>query len=206
MSEECIFCKMIEGQVDSEKVYEDENNVAILDINPSSPGHTLVFPKKHAVHLSGLDDIELSDLFFAVDEVIAILEDSLEPDGFNVGWNHGQIAGQAVPHIHVHVIPRYEGDKGAPIQAIVQNESEIDVKAISQKINSKSASVTANEVPKSEPQVQEVKQETTENEEGKKSDKEGMEKNKNDKEEKDTEDEDLKEARKKWENMKIPRY
>lgn len=202
MPEECIFCKIIEGQVESEEVYEDKNNFAILDINPSSPGHTLVFPKKHAIYLKDLKDTEISDLFFVVDEVIAILEDSLSPDGFNIGWNHGQAAGQAVPHIHVHIIPRYEGDQGAPIQAIVKPEKEIDVSAIANKINSGGVSVQNKqtlETSAPQPTKQDVNNTEEEDEE--------KEKNKNDDEDIDDEDDgDVEEARKRWNRMKIPRY
>lgn len=136
MPQECIFCKIINGEQESEIVYENENTIAILDIRPSTPGHTLVIPKNHSTAIEGLSEEEISSVFTAVREVIKMIGEGLNADGFNVGWNHGKVAGQAVPHLHVHVLPRFEGDKGGPIQALVRNETEESVGSIARKIRS----------------------------------------------------------------------
>lgn len=136
MPQKCIFCQILKGEQESERVYEGKNVLGMLDIRPSAPGHTLVVPKEHVKTLSDLSESMIGALFNGVKEVIWKLEESLDPDGFNVGWNQGKAAGQGVPHLHVHVIPRYEGDKGGRIEAVVRNEPEEDISSIAERIRS----------------------------------------------------------------------
>lgn len=117
---DCLFCKIIRKEVEAEVIYEDENNEAVLDILPCAPGHALVLPRVHAGNILELEDDKLGPLFTAVKKVAALLKKKLNPDGFTIGINHGSISGQSVDHLHIHVIPRYEGDSGGSIHSVVR--------------------------------------------------------------------------------------
>lgn len=106
----CIFCSIVEGKVSSKVVYEDGMVLAILDINPASRGHTLVLPKKHYVITAMMPDKEIEHLFKVANKISKELFESLKAEGSNILVANGQIAGQNVGHVVVHVIPRYNGD------------------------------------------------------------------------------------------------
>ncbi|MDY6789253.1 MAG: HIT family protein [Candidatus Nanohaloarchaea archaeon] len=110
MTEDCLFCKIIEGEIDSHKVFETDRAFAFLDVNPVSRGHTLVIPKKHAETLTDLRASETEKLFSAVRKVSEAVEEALQPEGFNILQSNGEEAGQEIGHAHVHIIPRYEDD------------------------------------------------------------------------------------------------
>jgi len=114
MSADCIFCSIVDGDIPARTVHETDDVLAFLDANPLAPGHTLVIPKAHAQHVGDLDDDLASDLFAAVTELTPRVQAAVDAEGANVGINDGEAAGQEVPHVHVHVIPRFEGDGGAP--------------------------------------------------------------------------------------------
>lgn len=116
---DCLFCKIAAGEVQAFKVYEDESNFAFLDIMPRAPGHALVVPKAHAPTLLELSDEYLAKLSLAVKKVTALLQERLSPEGFTIGINHGEVSGQEVAHIHVHILPRMKGDGGHSIQSVV---------------------------------------------------------------------------------------
>lgn len=109
MSDDCIFCKIIKGEIPSHKVYEDENVLAFLDVNPVSKGHTLVVPKKHVEDIHGTED--MTYMWEAIVKVTDAIDEALEPEGFNIDQNNGEVAGQEVFHMHFHVTPRYTGDE-----------------------------------------------------------------------------------------------
>ena len=111
MTDECIFCGKI-----SEKKFLFENNfwVALEDGFPVSKGHTLVIPKRHVASFFDLREEEFSSLKEMLDRVKERLEALYKPDGYNIGVNVGETAGQSVFHVHVHVIPRYAGDVANP--------------------------------------------------------------------------------------------
>ncbi|MDP2944013.1 MAG: HIT family protein [bacterium] len=106
----CIFCKIINKEIPSYKVYEDEKMLAFLDIAPINSGHTLIVPKNHYVNLEAIPTEELSALMSTVKKVGALLKDKLGVSGYNITANNDPIAGQLIPHLHFHVIPRREGD------------------------------------------------------------------------------------------------
>lgn len=107
MNDECVFCGIIEDEIPSHKIYEDEEMVAILDANPVSKGHTLVIPKKH---VETIDEAEGMDyLFKGLVKVSNALKDTFDPEGINVAQNNGEAAGQEVFHLHFHVTPIYDG-------------------------------------------------------------------------------------------------
>jgi len=105
----CIFCKIIAGQIPSYKVYEDEHTFAFLDIAPFEKGHVLVVTKHHAPYLTDLPQTALFGFITAVQSVAAQLLKKLPCDGFNLVQNNGTCASQAVPHVHFHVVPRWNG-------------------------------------------------------------------------------------------------
>jgi len=122
-----IFSKIVRGELSAHKVYEDNHALAFLDINPLAKGHSLVIPKVHAETIFEFNEQLIHDFLFAVKMTMERINEVLHPDGFNVGWNHGAAGGQEVPYLHVHVIPRWEGDGGGNIHSIIQNPGEMAV-------------------------------------------------------------------------------
>lgn len=107
---DCIFCKIIKGELPSVKVYENDKIVAFLDINPVNPGHTLVVPKEHFENLLDGGEETLKEIMLTIKRVAWGITKAFDLKGFNVGQNNGAVAGQIVPHLHWHVIPRFEND------------------------------------------------------------------------------------------------
>ena len=108
--ESCIFCKIIAGEIPSATVYEDDDVKAILDVNPAARGHVIVLPKKHASDVFSIPDEDLSKAICVAKKVAAALKEAYKCDGVNILQNNGEAAGQTVFHLHIHVIPRFEGD------------------------------------------------------------------------------------------------
>jgi histidine triad (HIT) family protein len=108
--DDCIFCKIIKGEIPSYTVYQDDKTLAFLDINPNNRGHTLVIPKKHASNITDMEDMYVEAVFKAVKKVVKGIQDVINPAGFNIFINQGEAAGQVVPHFHCHILPRNEGD------------------------------------------------------------------------------------------------
>jgi len=106
----CLFCKIIKGEIPSEKIYEDENVYAFLDIAPVNPGHTLVIPKKHFETMTEMTDDILSEVIVATNKISKAIMKGMDVKGFNIGLNNGKVAGQLVPHVHFHIMPRKEND------------------------------------------------------------------------------------------------
>ena len=107
MVDDCIFCKIIAGDIPSSKVYEDEEVLAFLDISQVTPGHTLVVPKKHARNLLEMDETATAQLFVRVSKVAKKVEAATQAKGMNIISNMEEVAGQTVFHTHVHIIPGY---------------------------------------------------------------------------------------------------
>lgn len=107
---DCIFCKIIAGEIPSFKVYEDEFTLAFLDINPVNPGHTLVVPKKHAANIEEADEQMLCHIMKTVKKVGFSLKNNLGAPGYNVLENNDPASGQIVPHLHFHLVPRMADD------------------------------------------------------------------------------------------------
>lgn len=110
MKNDCVFCAIAAGEIPSFKVYEDDQVLAYLDINPFSKGHTLVIPKAHSTGLLDTDDQVLADVVAKVKRIAAHVTRVLGCDGFNILQNNGEAAGQTVRHVHFHIIPRWDGD------------------------------------------------------------------------------------------------
>jgi len=128
--QDCIFCKISQGEIPSHKVYEDNHVLAFLDINPKAKGHTVIIPRVHGETIFDLDDELQKHYFPAISKVMDRIDHVLHPDGFNIGWNHHKAGGQEVPHLHVHVFPRWDGDGGGGIQAITNNPGDMSVEEV----------------------------------------------------------------------------
>lgn len=109
--ENCIFCKIANGEIPSADVYEDEDFRVILDLGPASKGHALILPKTHAANLFELPDELVQKAMIVAKKVGGKLVEALGCDGLNVVQNNGEAAGQTVFHFHMHLIPRNNGDQ-----------------------------------------------------------------------------------------------
>ena len=112
---DCIFCKIIAGEIPSSKVYEDDRVVAFLDISQVTPGHTLVVPKQHFRNLLEMDADSTSQLFARVPDIARKVMKATGAKGMNILNNNEEIAGQTVFHTHVHLAPRYDETDGLQI-------------------------------------------------------------------------------------------
>ena len=106
----CIFCKVIAGELPGEIVDSDERTITVMDINPATRGHVVVIPREHAEDLAAVSDEDLVATMHSVRRMVDRMRETLEPAGFNVLNNTGRAAWQSIFHFHVHVIPRYEDD------------------------------------------------------------------------------------------------
>ena len=107
---DCIFCKIVAGEVPSARVYEDETKLAFMDIGPVQPGHTLLIPKKHCERLTDLPSEAVADLAGALPRLAQAVVKAANADGFNIFQANGACAGQVVSHLHIHIIPRHDND------------------------------------------------------------------------------------------------
>ena len=108
--DDCIFCKVLNGDLPSEKVYEDEHAVAVMDINPWTRGHAVVIPRRHAADIFEIGDDDLSAVILAAKRLATRMRDTLGCDGVNLLQSNGAAAWQTIFHLHFHVIPGYEDD------------------------------------------------------------------------------------------------
>jgi len=107
---DCVFCKIRDGVIPSVKVYEDDRTLAIMDINPLNPGHTLVLTKTHAATLFDASPEDLGAAIGAARTIATAIRKALQPDGLNMLQANGAAAFQSVPHFHLHLIPRFTDD------------------------------------------------------------------------------------------------
>jgi histidine triad (HIT) family protein len=108
--EDCIFCRIIAGEIPSQRIDEDERTVAFMDVNPATRGHALVVPRRHARDLLDIDEDDLAATFATARRLAERMSERLNADGVNLLNSCGRAAWQTVFHFHVHVIPRYQGD------------------------------------------------------------------------------------------------
>lgn len=108
--ENCIFCKIANGEIPSATLYEDDDFRVVLDLGPAAKGHSLILPKKHAANLYELDGEILGKAALLAKKMAARMKERLSCDGLNVVQNNGECAGQTVMHFHIHLIPRYVND------------------------------------------------------------------------------------------------
>ncbi len=127
---DCLFCKIVAKEITCHKVWEDENILAFLDIHPCAKGHTVIIPKKHFGNLSEMSLADWEIMSGGLSNVLAKVKEVLNPDAMNLGINNGKVAGQAVGHVHWHLLPRWEGDGGGSMHSIVRNDGGVDVKEV----------------------------------------------------------------------------
>ena len=107
---DCVFCKIVKKEIPADKIYEDENYLAFLDITPVNPGHTLLIPKTHYKNLYELPDDVLCGIAPLIKKIAVAVKQAVSADGVNIGMNNDQAAGQIVPHAHFHITPRFSND------------------------------------------------------------------------------------------------
>lgn len=107
---DCIFCKIANGEIPSNTIYEDNDFRVILDLGPATKGHALVLPKKHYADLFEIPEETVAGAVKVAKKVAGIMKEKLECDGLNLVQNNGETAGQTVMHFHLHIIPRYKND------------------------------------------------------------------------------------------------
>lgn len=106
----CIFCKIIAGEIPSYTLYEDEKYKVILDVGPATKGHALILPKDHYANFYELPEETAAEIIKLAKKMMIRMTDKLKCDGFNIVQNNGKAAGQTVEHYHMHLIPRYDND------------------------------------------------------------------------------------------------
>ena len=111
MKDDCIFCKLANGVIPTNSIYEDEDFKVILDMGPATKGHALILPKEHADNLYELPDETAAKILPLAKKLALSMREKLHTDGLNVVQNNGEVAGQTVMHYHLHLIPRYQNDR-----------------------------------------------------------------------------------------------
>lgn len=128
----CIFCKILNGEIPSNKVFENDNFIAILDAFPANEGHTLVIPKKHYENIFEIDEDTLKEGYAIAKKIATSIKKSLNVEDINILQNNGTLAGQTVNHFHIHIIPRKENDK-----VVIKSEQiNVDNNRINEILNS----------------------------------------------------------------------
>ena len=130
----CIFCKLANGDIPTNSIYEDEDFKVILDNSPATKGHALILPKQHYANMLEIDDDILGKAAKLAKKVITHEKNVLGCDGYNVLQNNGEASGQTVFHLHVHVIPRFEGDTDHINIGWKPGETPADLQAIAEEI------------------------------------------------------------------------
>jgi histidine triad (HIT) family protein len=110
MSDDCLFCKIVAGDIPSTRVFEDERTIAFMDINPGTRGHLLVIPREHSADLLEIGEQDLAACALTAQRMARLVKERLGADGVNLVNSCGAVAWQTVLHFHIHVIPRYAGD------------------------------------------------------------------------------------------------
>lgn len=110
VNEDCIFCKLANGQIPTKTIYEDDGYKVILDLGPATKGHALILPKNHYANIYELPEEDACNVIKIAKKMAIRMTDKLGCDGFNIVQNNGEAAGQTVFHFHMHLIPRYKND------------------------------------------------------------------------------------------------
>ncbi len=131
--DDCIFCKIANGDVPSKTLFEDERFRVILDLAPATRGHALILPKEHAADLFELPEEIAAGALVVAKKVAAKMSEKLHCDGLNLVQNNGEAAGQTVAHFHIHMIPRYRDD-GQQINWIPGGSTEEGLEAVKREI------------------------------------------------------------------------
>jgi histidine triad (HIT) family protein len=132
----CIFCRIVAKEIPATLVHEDEHTLAFMDIGQVNPGHVLVAVKKHAENIFALDEVQAAAVFSSAAKVARAIRAAFEPQGLSVYQANGAAAGQTVPHLHLHLVPRHDGD-GMALTWPVKNPPREKLAEYAQKIRAK---------------------------------------------------------------------
>ena len=131
---DCIFCKIIAGEIPAVTVLDEELVLAFMDINPSSPGHMLVTPKKHAENIFEISESDLAAVIRGVKRCATAVKEALKAEGVTVLQLNGKASGQVVPHLHVHIMPRWAND-GIKVSSWEMKPGDMEeIKGIAQRV------------------------------------------------------------------------
>ena len=133
-SADCVFCKIIAGDIPCHRVFENDHLLAFLDIAPLARGHTVVIPKAHAERLDQLDPEVVAEIGRRLGRIGRRVVSATAADGYNVLQNNGSVAGQVVPHVHFHIIPRRSGD-GLGYRWNAKSVAQDELAALAARIN-----------------------------------------------------------------------
>lgn len=149
MMDNCIFCNIIAGKLPATRVYEDEHCLAFMDIFPLRPGHVLVVPKRHAQYVHELNTQERSQLMEAGNTVaLAIRASKLKPSALHFNINDGVAAHQTVPHVHLHLLPRYEHDALRFVGSLLKKPVQLLTGPVSEQTLEKQAASIRQHLPR----------------------------------------------------------
>jgi histidine triad (HIT) family protein len=129
---DCVFCKIVRKEIPAHIVYEDAFAIALLEIKPSAPGHTMVIPRRHGRTIIDFNNMELGQIMGAVRNTSEAIERAFLTNSLSIGINHKEEAG--LPHLHIHIIPRWKNDSGGIMQTIVNNPPKETLKEVAEKI------------------------------------------------------------------------
>ena len=121
----CIFCDILEGKRDGHFLYEDEYHVAFLDKYPIDVGHSLVIPREHHERITDMDSQAVGNLFAIVPKIASAVLEATGADAFSLGQNNGRAAKQIIPHVHIHIIPRYNNKGSIWTKRQISNDEEL---------------------------------------------------------------------------------
>jgi histidine triad (HIT) family protein len=121
----CIFCDIVDGKRIGHVLYEDDYHIAFLDKYPIDVGHSLIIPRKHHEKITDMDSKDVGNIFAIVPKIAKAILDATDADAFSVGQNNGKAAKQIVPHVHIHIIPRYNGKGTVWTKRQISNEDEL---------------------------------------------------------------------------------
>ena len=125
----CLFCDIVAGKVKAHFVYEDKTHVAIMDKYPIQKGHTLVIPRDHYEQITDMNTTDVSSLFSKIPVIAHAILEVTSADGFNIAQNNGKAANQIIPHVHVHIVPRYSSTGTAWTKRMIPNDNDLGILA-----------------------------------------------------------------------------
>jgi len=123
---DCLFCDIISGKKSGHFIYEDDSHVAFLDKYPIDVGHSLVIPREHHERITDMSEEKVGDLFSKVPKIVNGVLQATNADAFSLGQNNGRAAKQIVPHVHVHIIPRYDHKGTIWTKRGISNDNELN--------------------------------------------------------------------------------
>ena len=121
----CIFCDILDGKRDAHILYEDKSHVSFLDKYPIDVGHSLVVPKNHHERITDMNPIDVGNVFTIVPKIAKAILDATGADAFSLGQNNGRAAKQIIPHVHIHIIPRYNSKGTVWTKRQISNDDEL---------------------------------------------------------------------------------